>query len=158
MLPAIMLKKGDRVAEFVTNLEPAGGGELPAHYLAYFTCFNSHRYYEAHDVVEHIWLEERGPDRDFLKGLIQFAGAFVHLQKQFERPHHPKDGKRLRPAYRLFHRAIAHLESYPAGHWQLDVPGVCQLAHRCALEIASHHFQVNPWRPAHAPQLALQKS
>ena len=37
----------------------------------------------------------------FFKGLIQVAGAFVHLQKQFLHPEHPKHRPRLRPAVRL---------------------------------------------------------
>jgi len=52
------------------------------HFAGYSRCFNEQKFYEAHDVLEALWLQDRnGPDGDFFKGLIQFAGAFVHLQK-----------------------------------------------------------------------------
>jgi predicted metal-dependent hydrolase len=75
-------------------------------YLGFFECFNSGRFYEAHDVLEALWLPVRtGPDGAFYKGLIQLAGAFVHVQKG-----------RLVPAIALLRRARFHLESYSEGH------------------------------------------
>ena len=60
------------------------GQVLDAHYLGYFACFNRGWFYEAHDVLEELWLANRtGPNYAFYKGLIQLAGAFVHLQKIF---------------------------------------------------------------------------
>src|SRR5881227_2039899 len=73
-------------------------GNLAEHpfYVAFFRCWNEQRYYEAHDVLEQLWLKKDSSDADFFKGLIQAAGAFVHLQKQFEHPLHVKHGRRLR--------------------------------------------------------------
>ena len=52
------------------------------HYLGFFKCFNAQFYYEAHDVLEELWLPLRGtPQARFYQGLIQVAGGFVHLQK-----------------------------------------------------------------------------
>jgi predicted metal-dependent hydrolase len=93
------------------RLRPFQGRELDAHYLGYFDCFNRQLFYEAHDVLEELWLaDRRGPDGDFYKGLIQLAGAFVHIQKN-----------RRAPAAALFRLARANLEKYPARHRQLDV-------------------------------------
>jgi len=41
--------------------------------------FNRHYFFEAHDVWEEIWRAERGPMRDFFKGLIHLAGGFHHF-------------------------------------------------------------------------------
>ena len=58
------------------------GRGVDAHYAAYFEYFNRELFYEAHDVLEQLWLPIRKrPEGAFYKGLIQLAGAFVHLQK-----------------------------------------------------------------------------
>ena len=69
-------------------------------YLKYFECFNQQRFFEAHDVLEALWLPQRqGPNGSFYKGLIQLAGAFVHWQKQ-----------RPGPAVALFKLARTYLQ------------------------------------------------
>jgi len=93
------------------------GQKLDARYLGYFDCFNQELFYEAHDVLEDLWLLDRkGPDGDFFKGLIQLAGAFVHLQKN-----------RLQPCGALLRLARANLSKYPLVHHQLDLSGVVEL-------------------------------
>ena len=88
------------------------------HFAGYFRCFNEQKFYEAHDVLEALWLQDRnGPDGDFFKGLIQFAGAFVHLQKQ-----------RSRPASKLFRLCAIYLAKYPSPHLALDVANILRLA------------------------------
>jgi predicted metal-dependent hydrolase len=81
-------------------------------YVGFFRCWNEQRYYEAHDVLEHLWLRTTTDDARYFKGLIQAAGGFVHLQKQYLRPTHPKDGRRLYPAVRLFRLAENNLAPY----------------------------------------------
>ena len=122
-------------------------------YQGYFTCFNEGRYYEAHDVLEHLWLRDgpAAPDYAFYKGLIQLAGAFVHLRKQFEHPTHAKHGRRLRPAVRLFDLAAANLAAYGPRHLGLDVAAVRLLCARQAARLAETGFTRNPWSPDHAP-------
>src|SRR5882672_7801103 len=103
-----MSKKSATVAALIANCQ---GRELDAHYLGYFECFNRGLFYEAHDVLEELWLADRhGSNGAFYKGLIQVAGAFVHLQKD-----------RLRPAAALFKLARANFERYPPVHERLDV-------------------------------------
>jgi len=71
--------KSEKVAEMVRQCEGRG---VDAHYAAYFEYFNRELFYEAHDVLEQLWLPIRKrPEGAFYKGLIQLAGAFVHLQK-----------------------------------------------------------------------------
>ncbi|HEY6953200.1 MAG TPA: DUF309 domain-containing protein [Bacteroidota bacterium] len=42
--------------------------------------FNKERFFEAHEVLEDLWHEERDVDRTFIQGIIQIAAAFYHLQ------------------------------------------------------------------------------
>ena len=152
------MKKNERISAFVARL---GGGSdlaLDPRYLGYFTCFNAQQYYEAHDVLENLWLETEGEDFGFFKGLIQVAGAFVHLQKQYLHPEHAKHGRRLRPAARLFDLAIGNLEPFAPEHLHLDVAHLCQLCRALAAELSASDFQRNPWQPASAPQLRLKSS
>jgi predicted metal-dependent hydrolase len=102
---------GRHNAEVRAIIERFKGQEFDAHYLAFFECFNRGLFFEAHEVLEKLWLprrkESNGP---FYKGLIQLAGAFVHLQKG-----------RLGPTAALFKLAHANLERYGPVHDRLDV-------------------------------------
>ncbi len=42
------------------------------------THFNAHRFFEAHEAWEELWLVETEPEKTFLQGLIQLAAAFHH--------------------------------------------------------------------------------
>jgi hypothetical protein len=148
------MKKGQKIEAFVESLST--GSTHDPRYEGYFICFNEQHYYEAHDVLEHLWLKDRGPSHQFFKGLIQLAGAFVHLQKQYQRPEHPTDGRRLRPAWRLFKLAQTNLEPYLPAFLDLDVRSVLELCSRNMRAIEGTDFQSNPWNPIAAPVLTLQ--
>jgi len=140
-------KKSAKIAALI---ESCRGQELDAHYLGYFECFNRGLFYEAHDVLEELWLKDRhGPDGNFHKGLIQFAGAFVHLQK------HSEQRPRLRPAAALFKLARANLRRYPATHWRLDVHHVLALIEDWLNRLEGDGFAVNPLTDRNAPRLEL---
>ncbi len=126
-------------------IESFQGHELDAHYLGYFDCFNRRLFYEAHDVLEDLWLKDRhGADGNFYKGLIQLAGAFVHLQKN-----------RLRPAAALFKLALANLKKYPREHKHLNLRAVEELAQKWLTDLERNDFSSNPLSSANAPRLAL---
>jgi len=148
------VKKGERMEAFVQSLGLSAGAYDPC-YLGYFACFNAREYYEAHDVLEHLWLRQSDANHAFYKGLIQLAGAFVHLKKQRARPHHPTDGRRLHPAVRLFLLARKNLAHYVSPHLGLDLDEVNALIDRHVAAIRDAHFHVNPWNPETAPQLSL---
>lgn len=125
-------------------------------YRAYFQCWNEQRYYEAHDVLEQVWLKKDSEDDDFFKGLIQAAGAYVHLQKNFEHPKHPKHGRRLRPAVRLFALAEKNLQKFAPQHHRLDVTGLLVILKTHRENILGSDFKSNPWSPATAPRLTIR--
>jgi len=43
--------------------------------------FNDERYWEAHEVLEQIWKNASGTEREILNGIILIAAAFVHDEK-----------------------------------------------------------------------------
>jgi Domain of unknown function (DUF309) len=149
------MKKNDRLTAYVEQLDTDPELGLDPCYQGYFTCFNAGEYYEAHDVLEHLWLKRRDENYEFYKGLIQIAGAFVHLKLQSLHPHHPKHGRRLQPAVRLFLRGVEHVAPYGPRHLRLDVAALCRLCSAIAEEIASSDFSRNPWDAAHLPRLEL---
>ena len=109
-----MTGKNAKVAELVRQFE---GQNYNAHYLGFFECFNRQLFFEAHEVLEVLWLKKRSdPQELFYKGLIQLAGAFVHVQK----------GRRG-PAIALLKLAQANLSRYPGTHEGLKVSGAMRL-------------------------------
>ncbi|PYJ26414.1 MAG: hypothetical protein DME89_12830 [Verrucomicrobia bacterium] len=81
--------KGERISQLMTEFSgdavDPDQTDVASHpfYRAFFHWWNEQRYYEAHDVLEQLWLKTKSPDADYFKGLIQAAGAFVHLQKRY---------------------------------------------------------------------------
>ena len=145
---------GDAVGKSIDPFHSAV--ERNPYYIAFFRCWNEQRYYEAHDVLEQLWLNTKPPDADFFKGLIQAAGAFVHLQKHFEHPSHPKHSRRLSPAVRLFRLSEKNLTTFMPWRYGLDVSALCQLLNRYSHEIGASDYTVNPWSPETAPKLELR--
>jgi hypothetical protein len=148
------MKKSERIQTMVEALGQAAEGLDPC-YAGWFSCFNRKEYYEAHDVLEHLWLQTDDANHAFYKGLIQLAGAFVHLKKQYERPWHTKDGARLRPASRLFRLARGNLESYRPTHLRLDVSAICRMCDAHTEQLENSGFSKNPWAPAWAPRIGM---
>ena len=156
------MNKGERISQFVHELV-GGAGEandvtdVATHpfYRAYFQCWNEQRYYEAHDVLEQVWLRTKSDDDGFLKGLIQAAGAFVHLQKNYLHPTHPKHSRRLRPAVRLFLLAEKSLQPYAPRRHALDVAAFLALLKDQREKVERSSYRKNPWSPAKAPKLRL---
>jgi predicted metal-dependent hydrolase len=70
--------------------------------------FNREEFYDCHDTIEEIWLQESSDEQPFLQGLIQSAVAF----------HHYQHGK-LGAARSMLSLAIEKLEGFPETHHQL---------------------------------------
>jgi predicted metal-dependent hydrolase len=41
--------------------------------------FNSHEFYDCHDILEDVWFDVRGSSRRFYQGLIHIAVGFYHI-------------------------------------------------------------------------------
>ncbi|MEI9959976.1 MAG: DUF309 domain-containing protein [Limisphaerales bacterium] len=138
------MSKHERITEFARQFAASG---VDPRYAGYFALFNQQKFYESHDVLEDLWLPDRhGPNGNFYKGLIQLAGAFVHLQKN-----------RLRPSAALFKLAHANLEKYPAVHERLNLAAVLLLIAGWLRQLERGGFEVNPLSRVNVPHLGLQK-
>jgi len=133
--------KSDKIAAL---LQPHLGGTLDSHYLAFFDCFNRQLFFEAHEVLEDLWLADRGPDRAFYQGLIQLAGAFVHFQKN-----------RFRPASALLRLAATNLARYPREHQKLSVHHILARIAVWQDVLAESSYAMNPFIETGYPSLNL---
>jgi predicted metal-dependent hydrolase len=138
----LLSKKSAKIAALIDGCR---GKAYDAHYLGYFECFNRQLFYEAHDVLEELWLTRRNaPDYGFYKGLIQFAGAFVHLQKN-----------RLKPAGALFTLSRSYLAKYPTVFQGLNVASVLAEIERWLGKLESDDFKRNPLTENNSPHLII---
>ena len=136
-----MSHKSPKIAEWIRQFQGRG---MDPHYLGFIECFNQGRFYEAHDVLEELWLGcRREPVGNFYKALIQLAGAFVHLQKQ-----------RLRPAAALFRLSAEYLSPFAPVHERLDVLAVLGLIRHWEGLLRQKKFEVNPLDSEPPPRLA----
>jgi hypothetical protein len=135
--------KSEKITALIESLR---GRELDAHYLGYFECFNQQLFFEAHEVLEELWLAERGGPRDlFYKGLIQLAGAFVHFQKN-----------RLQPAGALLKLAQANLSRYPSLYEGLETANVREMIGTWLAGLQPAGWAKNPLSSGNNPKLVLQ--
>ena len=72
--------------------------------------WDQHRYFEAHECLEHVWHHAPPEDRAFWQGVIQVAVACVHHQRG-----------NTRGVAATCRKALANLEGYPSVHHGLDV-------------------------------------
>ena len=94
-------------------------------------------------MLEVLWLPvKREPAGDYYKGLIQLAGAFVHLQKN-----------RLRPAAALFRLAQANLAKYSQPPTPLDLAATQKLIVEWLERLEKGQFLINPLSPENEPKL-----
>jgi predicted metal-dependent hydrolase len=135
-----MSTKSARVEAALKHSGPSG---LDPYYAGFFERFNRGEYFEAHDVLEQLWLKDRhGPEGRFYKGLIQLAGAFVHVSKG-----------RTGPAVALFRLAQNNLATYPRVHQKLDLAALDQriTSWRDFLERGGNLSELQSQRPALVP-------
>ncbi len=140
-----MSKKSSKIAALIARHAHDKDSSFDPHYLGYFDCFNKQMHYEAHDVLEELWLETEGTLHSFYKGLIQFTGAFVHLKKSH-----------LNPASRLFLLALENLEPHASKITErLDVAEVVSRIRAWNKVLVDSNYTRNPYDPAHPPTLRL---
>lgn len=79
-------------------------------YLEGIALFNREEFYDCHDALEEMWLEEFTPDRLFFQGLIQVAVGFYHFTTG-----------RLGAGRSMLDKALQKLGSYPDHHRGVDL-------------------------------------
>lgn len=131
--------KTPKVAKLIAHLKH---DRYDSRYLGYFECFNLQLHYEAHDVLEDLWLETKGPLHNYYKGLIQLAGAFVHLKNS-----------KLDPAARLFRLCKKYLEPYPSDTEGMDMAELLSQIDLWIETLESSGYKKSPYDPKHPPTL-----
>jgi len=152
-----MSGKASRISVLWEGVEARG---RDVRYAAYFHHFNRGDYYEAHDVLESLWLEQgRGAaSASFYKGLIQLAGGFVHMRKHHEDPKHRVHGQRLGPAARLLKLAEKNIGPY-GNEWEgLEIGPILELVKATIRKLEAEGFRKNPWGPEKKPRIQLPKA
>lgn len=79
--------------------------ETDLRYLAALELFNREKFFECHDALEEIWLEDFGSDHLFYQGLIQAAVGFHHVA-----------GGKLGAGRTMMSKALEKLAPYPGDH------------------------------------------
>ena len=79
-------------------------------YREFVRRFNLEEFFEAHDVLEDLWRENGGNDREFFQGLIQIAAALEHRRRG-----------NLRGAAGVVESARRHLLPYGPTHLGVDL-------------------------------------
>ena len=152
-----MSGKSSRISVLWEGVDPRG---RDVRYAAYFRHFNQGDYYEAHDVLESLWLEggREAKSAAFYQGLIQLAGGFVHLRKHHEHPTHRVHGKRLSPAARLLRLAEKNIGPYGEEWEGLVIGPVLELARETVRKLAEEKFENNPWSPEMKPRIEIPRA
>ena len=156
------MSKGERISQFVRELEGSDGNQgatrwriIPIMWV-FPVLERAALLRSARRARTSLVGKDDADDAQYFKGLIQAAGAFVHLQKQFEHPTHPKHGRRLGPAVRLFRLAEKNLLPYGPTRHRFDLAGFRQLLRRQVDAILASDHRENPWTPESAPKIALE--
>ena len=84
--------------------------EYDPRYERFVELFNAGEYYDSHDVLEDLWIEEGGEEKLYYQGLIQAAVGLLH--------HHHEN---LNGAIKLYTAATEKLTRYAPVYLGLDV-------------------------------------
>jgi predicted metal-dependent hydrolase len=109
---------------------------LPAEYLDGIRLFNAREFFDCHDVLEELWTDFIGPEREFYKGLIQAAVAL----------HHFSEGN-AHGARKLYRSSSSYLAPYQPQTRGLDVTRFLEQFERCFRDLLA--------APVNAPCLEL---
>jgi uncharacterized protein len=71
----------DRLALYRRAIDEIRTGELVDTRYQAICLWNLGLFFEMHELVETLWLKSRDPERSALKGWIQAAGVYVHVQR-----------------------------------------------------------------------------
>jgi uncharacterized protein len=73
--------------------------------------FNSREFFACHDVLEEVWNETVGPDRDLYQGLIHAAVALFHFSEG-----------NFGGARKMYHSAVRYLTAFLPRECEFDLP------------------------------------
>jgi uncharacterized protein len=92
--------------------------DYPAEYYEFFIKFNEGDYYTCHDLLEDMWMTDKG--NLFLKGLLQMSVAIYHYS------YGNVKGARL-----MMQAAHDYLQAYRPVHWSLNLEKIYPFIETC---------------------------
>jgi len=92
--------------------------QYPASFLRFIEKFNAGEYYECHDLLEEIWMEDKSDK--FLQGLLQLAVGLYHLEYG-----------NVKGARKMLASARKYLSRYGPLHGGLDVEQIIRCIQSC---------------------------
>lgn len=90
--------------------------------------FNSQEFFACHDVLEELWGETLGPERQFYQGLIHAAIALFHFGEG-----------NLGGARKMYGSAVSYLSPYRPTFMEVDVERLLAELQAAFAELLRHH-------------------
>ncbi len=90
--------------------------------------FNQGLFFECHETLEEIWLEEHGEDRKFYQGIIQIAAGYFKLEQGVPAG-----------AIKLWHTGLEKLEPYAPVYLGIDVESFVRAVKKNLTELKAVH-------------------
>ncbi len=89
--------------------------------------FNAQEFFACHDILEEIWSETIGPEREFYQGLIHAAVALFHFSEG-----------NLTGARKMYGSAIRYLRPFQPVHRRVDIERLIQDLRNCFQELLEY--------------------
>jgi hypothetical protein len=97
-------------------------------YAAFAECWNREKFFEAHEVLEGLWIRTRDPGQ---QGLIQLAAALYHVQRS-----------NMKGARTMIDRALPRLRHPSAAPGPFDLAAMSAYAERLRAAIDAANVEV----------------
>ncbi len=106
--------------------------------------FNQRLFFECHETLEEIWLEEHGEDRAFYQGVIQIAAGYFKWEQGV-----------LIGAIKLLHAGLEKLAAYPPIHLGVKLDSFVQEVKQNLQQIEQAYQKAGDPPELSVPVLAL---
>jgi uncharacterized protein len=101
--------------------------------------FNEKLFFECHETLEEIWLEEHGEDRAFYQGIIQIAAGYFKFQQEVPAG-----------ALKLWRSGLEKIEPYGPVHLGVDLESLVE-----AVKENLHDLEAAQQKQTPCPPLAI---
>jgi predicted metal-dependent hydrolase len=72
--------------------------------------FNSSQFYQCHETLEEVWMKQKGPQREFIQGIIQLSVGYYHYTRN-----------NSLGALKLLRRGLERIRQYEPRYFEIDV-------------------------------------
>ncbi|MET0502010.1 MAG: DUF309 domain-containing protein [Candidatus Binatia bacterium] len=105
--------------------------------------FNRGLFFECHETLEEIWLEEHGEERKFYQGIIQIAAGYFKWEQKVPAG-----------AIKLWHSGLEKLEPYGPVYLGIDVVSFVAAVKKNLTELTASHLEGEASPTLNIPVLA----